>query len=434
MADLLVHGGVPLRGVVRPSANKNAVLPILCATLLTEQPVLLRHVPDITDVQKMIRIFSQLGSEVEFDSVSGTLRLHHRDIIFDPASHALPEDMRSSVMLIPPLIARVGVARLGGNTKGCTLGAREIDPHIDVFKLFDFQITRGVDASIEVRQGAKRDAVTHWLDYASVTTTENFILCAAFASGVSCLINAATEPHVQEFCQFMGAMGIHVDGIGTSTLTIGGKLSGEPVRFEFAEDHHEVATFLALSAITDGQIRIKNTAPQHFPLIDRTFDRLSVAISHDDGWSVAERRGPLVVKQPFTPNILPKIEAAPWPYFPVDLLPIFAALCTRADGKILLWNKVYEGALNWVTELSRFGAHTFQADPHRVLIFGGQTLSPSTVESPYIIRVAIALLMVAISIDGPSRIRNAQPIKRAHPNFITNLRALGANIEWSEDM
>jgi len=230
----------------------------------------------------------------------------------------------------------------------------------------------------------------------------------------------------------MRLLGIHVEGVGTSKLVIEGTLSGGPVEYEFAEDHHEVATFLALSAITDGHIRIRNTTPHHFPLIDRTFDRLGVAIVHANGWSVAKRHGPLEIRQPFTQNILPKIEAAPWPYFPVDLLPIFAALCVTANGKILLWNKVYEGALNWVTELAKFGAHTFQADPHRVLIFGGQNLRPARVESPYIIRVAIALLMVAASIEGESLIRNAQPIKRAHPDFIPNLRTLGANIEWTE--
>lgn len=432
MSDLLVRGGFPLEGVVRPSANKNAVLPILCATLLSEAPISLRHVPDITDVGRILDIFRSLGSQVEFDSISHTLRLHHKNLRFDPVRQSLPEEMRSSVMLIPPLLARFGRVRIRADTKGCTLGAREIDPHIDVLRLFGFGVTQDEDF-IEVKADARPTAVVHWLDYASVTTTENFVLCAASVSGESRLTNAATEPHVQEFCQFMALLGIQVEGIGTSRLSVAGSIFGGPVEYEFAEDHHEVATFLAIGAITDGHVRIRNSTPQHFPLIDRTFDRLGVRIVHEGGWSVAKREGPLTIAQPFTRNILPKIEAAPWPYFPVDLLPIFAALCVKADGKILLWNKVYEGALNWVTELTKFGAHTFQADPHRVVIFGGQGLRPATVESPYIIRVAIALLMLAASIRGESRIRNAQPIRRAHPDFIGNLRALGAEIEWQEE-
>jgi UDP-N-acetylglucosamine 1-carboxyvinyltransferase len=138
----------------------------------------------------------------------------------------------------------------------------------------------------------------------------------------------------------------------------------------------------------------------------------------------------LKVREPFTRNMLQKIEAAPWPYFPVDLLPIFIALGVRAEGQMMYWNKVYDGALGWTSELSKFGAHAFQSDPHRVVTFGGKPLVGAEVESPYIIRVAIALLMLAASIEGRSRIFNAAPIRRAHPRFVENLVSLGARIEW----
>jgi UDP-N-acetylglucosamine 1-carboxyvinyltransferase len=141
--------------------------------------------------------------------------------------------------------------------------------------------------------------------------------------------------------------------------------------------------------------------------------------------------GPLRVRTPFTSYILPKIEAAPWPYLPVDLLPIFVALGACAQGEMLYWNKVYEGALGWTSELAKFGAHALQCDPHRVITFGGKTLAPAKVESPYIIRVAIALLMVAASIEGQSTILNADPIRRAHPRFVENLTAIGADVEWA---
>jgi UDP-N-acetylglucosamine 1-carboxyvinyltransferase len=138
----------------------------------------------------------------------------------------------------------------------------------------------------------------------------------------------------------------------------------------------------------------------------------------------------LKVREPFTRNMLQKIEAAPWPYFPVDLLPIFIALGVRAEGQVMFWNKVYDGALGWTSELSKFGAHAFQSDPHRVITFGGKPLVPAEVDSPYIIRVAIALLMLASSIEGRSTIFNATPIRRAHPRFVENLVSLGAKIEW----
>ncbi|MBI0329732.1 UDP-N-acetylglucosamine 1-carboxyvinyltransferase [Burkholderia plantarii] len=429
MSNLIVHGGTPLRGEITPSANKNAVLPILCSTLLSDQPLRLVGVPDITDVRKILEIFRTLGSDVSIDFATGVLELHHRATQFDPAVHRLPEEMRSSIMLVPPLLARFGVARLENDVKGCTLGVREIDPHVEVFERFGASIERTSDSLIV--RATKLTPNDHWLDYASVTTTENFVLCAAAAGGVSTLVNAASEPHVQEFCRFLAMLGVPIEGIGTSHVRVQGgvKLAGGEHRF--AEDFHEIATFLALGAITGGDIAVRNSGPEQFPLIDRTFAKLGVQVTHANGWSRATRDGAMKVKKPFTQNILTKIEAAPWPYLPVDLLPIFIALGVKAEGSVMFWNKVYDGAMGWTGELSKFGAHVFQSDPHRLITFGGLPLTPARVESPYIIRVAIALLMVAASIEGRSEILNAQPIRRAHPHFVENLRSVGANVEWT---
>jgi UDP-N-acetylglucosamine 1-carboxyvinyltransferase len=431
MSHLVVHGGTPLKGTIVPSANKNAVLPILCATLLTCEPVRLIGVPDITDVRKLLEVFRKLGSAVELDAERGVLNLHHRDTHFDPARDHLPEEMRSSIMLVPPLLARFGAARIEDDVKGCTLGVREIDPHVEVLERFGAGVERRPD-SLLIRAAGGLRANAHWLDYASVTTTENFVLCAALAKGRSTLTNAASEPHVQEFCSFMTMLGARIEGGGTSRVTVHGvdKLGGG--EFTFAEDFHEAVTFLALGAITRGEIVVKNSAPEMFPLIDRTFAKFGVEIVHEGGWSRALVAGPLRVKEPFTKNILQKVEAAPWPYLPVDLLPIFVALGVKAEGSTMFWNKVYEGAMGWTAELSKFGAHAFMADPHRIVTFGGKPLAPAEVESPYIIRVAIALLMLAASIPGRSMIRNAAPVKRAHPHFAENIRRLGAQIEWME--
>ena len=431
MSNLIVHGGSPLKGRIVPSANKNAVLPILCATLLTREPVRLHGVPEITDVKKILEVFRKLGSSVSVDFKSGVLDLHHLDTHFDPAKDHLPEEMRSSIMLVPGLMARFGAARIEDDVKGCTLGAREIDPHVEVFQRFGANVDRAADGLVVKVEGQLR-ANDHWTDYASVTTTENFVLCAALAHGTSTLMNAASEPHVQEFCQFMQMLGAKLEGLGTSRLTIHGVAALGGGEFTFAEDFHEIVTFLALGAITGGDVRVKNSQPEQFPLIDRTFAKFGVQIVHEDGWSRSVVDGKLKVKEPFTRNILQKVEAAPWPYLPVDLLPIFVALGVKAEGSVMFWNKVYDGAMGWTTELSKFGAHAFLSDPHRMVTFGGKTLSPAEVESPYIIRVAIALLMVAASIPGKSVIRNATPVRRAHPQFAENITRLGAKVEWVE--
>ncbi len=432
MSHLIVHGGAPLQGRIVPSANKNAVLPILCATLLTREPVRLRGVPEITDVKKIVEVFRRLGSDVTVDFATGVLDVHHLHTRFDPAQDRLPVEMRSSILLVPGLLARFGAARIEEDVKGCTLGAREIDPHVEVFERFGARAER-LPEGLVLRAHRPLAHNDHWTDYASVTTTENFVLCAALADGTSTLMNAAGEPHVQEFCRFMALLGARIEGVGTSRLTIHGVGALGGGEFRFVEDFHEVVTFLALGAITGGDVRVKNSQPEHFPLIDRTFAKFGVRVLHDDGWSRAiVEGGRLQVKEPFTRNILPKVEAAPWPYLPVDLLPIFVALGVRSEGSVMFWNKVYDGAMGWTTELSKFGAHAFQSDPHRVVTFGGVPLRAATVESPYIIRVAIALLMVAASIPGRSVIRNAAPVRRAHPRFAENLNALGARVEWVE--
>lgn len=251
--------------------------------------------------------------------------------------------------------------------------------------------------------------------------------------GASTLTNAASEPHVQELCRFMAMLGVRIEGIGTSRLTVHGSAPFGGGEFRFDEDFHEIATFLALGAITGGEVAVRNGAPALFPLIDRTFAKFGVDIEHRDGWSQARCPGGLKVQAPFTGNLLPKVEAAPWPYVPADLLPIFIALGVRAQGQVLFWNKVYDGALHWTGELARFDAMTFSSDPHRIVTFGGRPLRPAVVDSPYIIRVAIALLMVAASIPGRSVIRHAAPIRRAHPRFVENLCSLGAQVAWVED-
>ena len=428
MTRLVVNGGRALRGRITPSANKNAVLPVLCATLLTDQPVTLHRVPDITDVRKILDFFRNLGSTVDMDFEAGVLKVRHGEGL-DPKAAHLPLGMRSTLMLIPPLLHRFGAATIEEDATGCTLGAREIDPHIEVLQTFGATVRREPDAlHISVPGGYR--AADHWLDYASVTTTENFMLCAATALGRSQLTNAACEHHVQEFCAFLALMGARIEGVGGSRIVVEGveRLAG--AEFTFADDFHEVATFLAMGAITGGEVSVRNGSVDQFPLLDRTFAKFGVEVTHEGGWSTARAPHGLKVKEPFTSNILTKVEAAPWPYVPADLLPIFIALGVRAEGSVMFWNKVYEGALGWSSEIGKFGAHSVLCDPHRLITYGGKPLMPATVESPYIIRVAIALFMLAASIEGRSTILNAAPIQRAHPRFVENLNALGADVEW----
>ncbi len=428
MSDLIVHGGQPLSGTIVPSGNKNSVLPIFCATLFTDAPVTLKNVPDITDLDKLVAFVRTQGSLVEWDRDAGEMRLDHSGFKPALAGGELPQDMRSTVLLYPALLHRLKKISVPSNAKGCSLGVREIDPHLDVLRALGAVINDGDTLVIRLPRGFT--GARHWLDYMSVTVTENFAMAAAVATGRSTLINAASEPHVQDLCAALAAMGAKIDGIGTSRLEITGvkKLHGATITI--GTDYHEVVTFLALGAITGGEIRVKKSLPQHFDLITRAFQKLGVTVEHEGTTALVRRKQKLAIEQPVTTNLLPKIEGAPWPYFSVDLLPLMIALSTRAEGTIHFWNKVYENGFSWMPELAKFGAHVVVLDPHRIVVFGHKPLRPAVVDSPYVIRAAVALTMVAASIPGRSVVRNAEIIKRAHPRFVENLRSLGAELEW----
>jgi len=431
MSDLIVQGGQPLSGTITPSGNKNAVLPILCATLLTDEPVTLRNVPDITDLNKLVRFFSAQGSRIEWDHPAGTMTIDHRGFDSTLINHELPQDMRSTVLLYPGLLHRLGKIVVRSNTKGCSLGVREIDPHLDVLAGLGCNISGNDPLTIALPKGRFQGS-RQWLDYMSVTVTENFAMGAAVGSGSSTLINAAGEPHVQDLCNALIAMGAKISGVGTSRIEIEGVDALHGADITIGTDYHEIVTFLALGAITGGEVKVENSVPQHFDLIGRAFARLGVEVEHQGNTAIVRPDQSLRIAAPHTSNLLPKIEAAPWPYFSVDLLPLMIALSTHAKGTIHFWNKVYENGFAWIPELAKFGAHAVISDPHRLIVFGGAPLRPAVVDSPYIIRAAVALAMVAASIPGRSIVRHAEIIKRAHPRFVENLNSLGAQLEWEE--
>ena len=430
MADLIVNGGKPLSGTITPSGNKNSVLPILCATLLTDEPVALVNVPDITDVAKLINFFEDQGSRVAWDRRAGSIAIDHSS--FDPSrlEGELPTGMRSSVLLFAPLLQRMKKITLPTNATGCSLGVRELDPHLEILEKLGAKISHNGDLTMRLPRPFR--GARHWPDYMSVTATENFLMAAVLADGESTLINAASEPHVQDLCAVLSAMGAKITGMGTSKLTVEGVERLRGGTFTINTDHHEVVTFLALGAITGGEVNVKHSLPHHFDLMTRAFQKLGVTIEHEGDTAIVRRKQSLQIEAPFTSNLLPKIEAAPWPYFPVDLLPCMIALSVRAKGAMQFWNKVYEGGFTWMPELSKFGAHVVVSDPHRVIVFGDRPLRPTVVDAPYIIRAAVGLYMVAASIPGRSVVKNADTIKRAHPKFVENLRTLGAEVEWTE--
>lgn len=428
MSNLIVKGGNKLNGEITPAGNKNSALPILCASLLTDEPVLIKNFPELTDVGKLIELMQELGSKIEWDKEKQEIRIDNSQFCKSFGDSGFPLGMRGAVLLLAPLLHRHKVLEVKQEIGGCSLGIRELDPHLEVLTGLGAKVKSNDKITIQATDGLTGS--TLWQDYMSVTTTENFAMAASLAKGTATMINAASEPHVQDLCNFLIQMGAKIEGIGSSTLIVTGVEKLHGTQFTISSDHHEITTLLALGAMTGGQVRVTNAIPQHFQLINKTFAKFGVQIKYDGDTAYSENNGVLKVVEPFTKNLLQKVEAAPWPYFPTDLLPLIMALAVKADGNTMFWNKLYEGGLFWIPEMIKFGAHIVMCDPHRVIVFGGKELSPATVDAPNIIRATVALLMIALTIEGESVINNADTIKRAHPNFVENLQKLGADIKW----
>jgi len=429
MADLIVRGGNRLEGEITPAGNKNSALPILCATLLTNETVAISNFPDLTDVKKLVELLVSLGSKIDWDKGKNLLTINNSHFKDSFGDAGFPLGMRGAILLLGPLVTRMKEIEVKEEIGGCTLGIREIDPHLEVLEALGAKITHDATLKISVN---KLKGNSLWQDYMSVTTTENFIMAAVKAEGVSTMTNAASEPHVQDLCNLLVKMGAKIEGIGSCKLVITGVKELHGTEFEISSDHHEITTLLALGAMTGGKIKVHNAEPEHFPLIVKSFKRLGVEVKYDGDTAIVERNQKLEIEEPYTLNLLPKIEAAPWPYFPADLMPLVVALAVKSKGSIMFWNKLYEGGFLWIPEMIKFGAEIIMCDPHRIIVYGDKPLKPASVDSPNIIRATVALMMVALTIKGESIITNADSIKRAHPNFVENLQKLGADISWRD--
>ncbi len=427
MANLLVRGGNKLEGEITPAGNKNSALPIICATLLTNDTITIRNFPDLTDVNKLVELMITLGSKIEWDKKTSTLTVNNSNFKGSFGEEGFPLGMRGAILLLGPLVTRMKEIEVKEEIGGCSLGIREIDPHLEVLEALGAKVKHNGNLKISI---SRLTGNFLWQDYMSVTTTENFIMAAVKAEGVSTMVNAASEPHVQDLCNMLVSMGAKIEGIGSCKLTITGVKELHGTEFTISSDHHEITTLLALGAMTGGEILIKNAEPEHFPLIVKSFKKLGVEINYDRDAAVVGRSQKLEIEEPYTSNLLPKIEAAPWPYFPADLMPLMVALAVKSKGSIMFWNKLYEGGFFWIPEMIKFGAEIIMCDPHRIIVYGGKELKPANVDSPNIIRATVALMMLALTIEGESVIKDADTIKRAHPNFVENLQKLGADISW----
>jgi len=423
LESFVIEGGVPLRGSVKPAGNKNAALPILAACLLTADPVTLDNVPRIRDVEAMIELLCDIGADVEWLGPN-QLRVWAAEITKTALDAELCTRIRASILFAGPLIARCGSADIpppGGDV----IGRRRVDTHLMAFAALGADVH--ANRSYRLRAPSGLRGADLYLDEASVTGTENAVMAAVLAHGTTTISNAACEPHVQDLCRLLNAMGARIEGVGSNVLTIHGVEALGGCTHRVSADHIEVASFIGLAAVTGGEILIEDAAVEHLRSIRHTFSRLGVAIEIEgDAVRVPPGQELRIVDDVHAQ--IPKIEDGPWPMFPADLTSIAVAVATQATGTVLIFEKMFENRLIFTDKLVSMGARIILCDPHRVVVTGPARLYGERMASPDI-RAGMAMLIGSLCAEGESRIGNVSEIDRGYERIDERLRALGARIE-----
>ena len=423
MESFVIKGGQPLSGTIRPTGNKNGALPIIAASLLADEPVLLRNVPHIRDVETMLQLVASTGAEVT-EPGPNLVRIDPRNLSGTSLDPGMVSYIRGSVLLAAPLLARTGRCVLPA-PGGDGIGRRRLDTHLLAFGAL------GVRSSFE--RGALELEVDRlhggqmFLDEASVTATENTVIAAVLAEGETVVGNAACEPHVQDLCRFLNALGARIDGVGSNRLSITGVERLRGGEYTIGPDHIEVGSFIGLAVMTGGELVVDGVIADDLRPIEVGFARLGVRWQLD-GSSLRVPRDQELVVQDDLGAAIPKIDDGPWPAFPADLTSIALAIATQARGTVLIFEKMYENRLFFVDKLVSMGARIILCDPHRAVVSGPSRLFGYRMESPDI-RAGMALLLAALAADGESVIGNVGQIDRGYERIDERLRQLGASIE-----
>jgi UDP-N-acetylglucosamine 1-carboxyvinyltransferase len=421
MSEYLIEGGFPITGTIRASGNKNAALPCLAAALLTDEPVILRNIPDIEDVQVMLEVYSTLGGTVE-NPEPNVYRLCLGNLKSPEIPAEQARKIRASILFAGPLLARTGKVVLpppGGDV----IGRRRLDTHFLALTELGARV-RSNGTFIFTAKTLKGADI--FLDEASVTGTENAVMAAVLARGRTILTNAASEPHVQDLCRMLVSMGARIEGIGSNILTIDGvtKLSG--CDFEIGADFMEVGSFIGLAAATGGDLHIEGANPRDLRPARIAFGKLGITWAQE-GTTIHVPKNQALAVNCDLGGMIPKIDDAPWPGFPPDLTSIVTVVATQVKGTVLIHEKMFESRMFFVDKLIGMGAQIVLCDPHRAVVTGPSRLTGSELHSPDV-RAGMAMIIAAMCARGKSVIRNVYQIERGYENLVERLSSLGAQI------
>jgi UDP-N-acetylglucosamine 1-carboxyvinyltransferase len=425
MEKFVIEGGAPLSGSIVPAGNKNAALPALAACLLTEDRVVVRNVPRIRDVDAMLGLLKGLGVEVNWlEDNAVALKAEDVDPVAVDANMA--DKIRASFLIAGPLLARFRRAEMP-TPGGDVIGRRRLDPHLDAFRALGAEVTHERTFGYRLAAHNGLQACDFFMDEPSVMATENALMAAALTPGSTVIHNAASEPHVQDLARMLLQMGARIEGIGSNVLIVHGsdKLGGAD--YTIGPDYIEIGSFIALAAVTGGELRVSGGATDDLRMTRMGFERLGCRIEYDGDDVVVPPDQRLRVRDD-EGDAVSKIEDGPWPAFPADLTSIALALATQSEGMVMIFEKMFENRLFFVDKLVNMGARVILCDPHRAVVSGPSRLHGSRMESPDI-RAGMAMLIAALCAEGQSEIGNISQIDRGYERIDERLRSLGARIE-----
>ena len=427
METFVIDGGTPLTGTVVPAGNKNGALPILAASVLTSEELVIANVPRISDVDSMLALLEGIGVAVSWTGAN-EVTLCAKDVSGEAElDRDCAERIRASFLLAGPLLARFGRAAMpppGGDV----IGRRRLDPHLDALGALGATMTHGRDIVLEAPEGGLH-AAQIFMDEPSVMATENALLAAVLTPGETLIGNAASEPHVQDLARMLSKMGADIRGIGSNVMTVSGSDELGGCSHSIGPDHIEIGSFMALAGVTGGEMRIVNTDPPDLQMIRLVFSKLGLHTELEGG-DVLVPGGQKLVAARDVGEYKSKIQDGPWPAFPADLTSIAVALATQCEGSVLIHEWMFENRLIFTDKLVLMGADITLCDPHRAIVSGPSRLRGERVDSPDI-RAGMAMLIAALCADGRSEIGNVSQIDRGYERIDQRLRELGAKIERS---
>ena len=435
MESFIIEGGHRLSGTITPQGAKNEALEVICATLLTTEEVIIYNVPDILDVNNLIKLLQDIGVKVkkrapnEYSFQADEVNLDYLESV-DFVKKC--SSLRGSVLMIGPLLGRFGKATIA-KPGGDKIGRRRLDTHFLGFKNLGARFVRLEDRDVYEIQADKLVGQYMLLDEASITGTANIIMAAVMAEGTTTIYDAACEPYIQQLCKMLNAMGAKITGIGSNLLTIEGVQKLSATEHHILPDMIEVGSFIGMAAMIGDGVRIKDVSIQNLGLILDTFHRLGVQIIVDGDDLIIPRQDHYVIDS-FIDGTIMTISDAPWPGLTPDLISVLLVVATQAQGSVLFHQKMFESRLFFVDKLIDMGAQIILCDPHRAVVVGhdhAKILRAGRMSSPDI-RAGIALLIAALSAQGTSRIDNIAQIDRGYENIEERLNALGAKIRRAE--